>query len=72
MVPLVGQILPYNQDKKYSSRPLCVVYYGVDFGFEYRVGTYFFSFTYLTISGFVSLEHSKLLHSFSVLVSCQS
>jgi len=38
MVPLVGQINPYDQEKKYSKRPLCVVYYSVDFSFEYRKG----------------------------------
>lgn len=38
MVPLVGQINPHDQEKKYSKRPLCVVYYGVDFSFEYRKG----------------------------------
>lgn len=28
----------YDQQKKYTKRPLCVVYYDVDFGFEQRVG----------------------------------
>ncbi|KAK3739455.1 hypothetical protein QZH41_017293 [Actinostola sp. cb2023] len=39
MVPLVGQINAHDQDKKYSARPLCVVYYDVNFGFENRVVT---------------------------------
>ena len=28
----------YDQEKKYTKRPLCVVYYDVDFGFEQRTG----------------------------------
>mgnify|MGYP001799202968 FL=1 len=39
LVPLVGQISKYNEEKRYSKkRPLCVAYYGVDFGFDNRVG----------------------------------
>jgi len=35
-VPLVGQRTRDNDKKRYSSRPLVVVYYGVDFSFDYR------------------------------------
>ena len=37
-VPLVGQMNSYDQQKKYTKRPLCVVYYDVDFSFENRIG----------------------------------
>nr|XP_002130820.1 protein disulfide-isomerase A4-like isoform X1 [Ciona intestinalis] len=38
-VPLVGQRTRDNKDKRYGKRPLVVVYYGVDFSFDYRVAT---------------------------------
>ncbi|EDO32930.1 predicted protein [Nematostella vectensis] len=40
-VPLVGLYTSYDKDKKYAARPLCIVYYGVDFGFDNRVATQF-------------------------------
>ncbi|PFX20618.1 Protein disulfide-isomerase A4 [Stylophora pistillata] len=40
-IPLVGQMTSYDQQKKYTKRPLCVVYYDVDFGFEQRKATQF-------------------------------
>lgn len=36
--PLVGEMNRGNQQTKYSKRPLCVVFYDVDFGFEQRTG----------------------------------
>lgn len=38
VVPLVGHRKPSNDGKRYTSRPLVVVYYGVDFSFDYRKG----------------------------------
>jgi len=38
-VPLVGQRTSVNKDKRYSARPLVVVYYTVDFSFDYRKAT---------------------------------
>ncbi|KAF5893966.1 protein disulfide-isomerase A4-like, partial [Clarias magur] len=38
-LPLVGHRKQSNAEKRYSSRPLVVVYYGVDFSFDYRVAT---------------------------------
>jgi len=38
-VPLVGQRTKENKDKRYEARPLVVVYYSVDFSFDYRVNT---------------------------------
>lgn len=40
-IPLVGEMTPGNQNAKYSKRPLCVVYYDVDFSFEQRIATQF-------------------------------
>uniref|UniRef100_A0A8C4RIS1 Protein disulfide-isomerase A4 n=1 Tax=Erpetoichthys calabaricus TaxID=27687 RepID=A0A8C4RIS1_ERPCA len=40
-LPLVGHRKPSNDAKRYSKRPLVVVYYGVDFSFDYRVATQF-------------------------------
>lgn len=40
-VPLVGHRKQSNDAKRYSKRPLVVVYYGVDFSFDYRVATQF-------------------------------
>ncbi|XP_062898418.1 protein disulfide-isomerase A4 [Mobula hypostoma] len=40
-VPLVGHRKQSNEAKRYSKRPLVVVYYGVDFSFDYRVATQF-------------------------------
>ncbi|MBV96170.1 Protein disulfide-isomerase A4, partial [Eschrichtius robustus] len=37
-LPLVGHRKSSNEAKRYSRRPLVVVYYGVDFSFDYRVG----------------------------------
>ncbi|MEQ2219089.1 Protein disulfide-isomerase A4 [Xenoophorus captivus] len=36
-VPLVGHRKPSNDAKRYAKRPLVVVYYGVDFSFDYRI-----------------------------------
>eukprot|EP00061_Rhincodon_typus_P018072 g47089.t1 len=38
-LPLVGHRKQSNDAKRYSKRPLVVVYYGVDFSFDYRVGS---------------------------------
>ena len=38
-VPLVGEISRQNEEKRYIKRPLVMVFYGVDFGFEHREGT---------------------------------
>ena len=35
-VPLVGQRTRDNMNKRYSKRPLVVVYYDVDFSYDYR------------------------------------
>uniref|UniRef100_A0A665WCE8 Protein disulfide-isomerase A4 n=1 Tax=Echeneis naucrates TaxID=173247 RepID=A0A665WCE8_ECHNA len=40
-VPLVGHRKPSNDAKRYTKRPLVVVYYGVDFSFDYRKATQF-------------------------------
>ncbi|XP_007547928.1 protein disulfide-isomerase A4 isoform X1 [Poecilia formosa] len=40
-IPLVGHRKPSNDAKRYSKRPLVVVYYGVDFSFDYRIATQF-------------------------------
>lgn len=37
-IPLVGHRKPSNDAKRYTNRPLVVVYYGVDFSFDYRKG----------------------------------
>lgn len=37
-IPLVGHRKPSNDAKRYAKRPLVVVYYGVDFSFDYRIG----------------------------------
>lgn len=39
-LPLVGHRKLSNDAKRYSKRPLVVVYYSVDFGFDYRVGRF--------------------------------
>ncbi|KAJ8272758.1 hypothetical protein GJAV_G00093090 [Gymnothorax javanicus] len=39
--PLVGHRKQSNDAKRYKGRPLVVVYYGVDFSFDYRVATQF-------------------------------
>lgn len=41
VVPLVGHRKPSNDAKRYTKRPLVVVYYGVDFSFDYRKATQF-------------------------------
>ncbi|XP_051466257.1 protein disulfide-isomerase A4 isoform X3 [Apus apus] len=38
-LPLVGHRKPSNDAKRYAKRPLVVVYYSVDFSFDYRVAT---------------------------------
>ncbi|XP_072508516.1 protein disulfide-isomerase A4 isoform X1 [Notamacropus eugenii] len=38
-VPLVGHRTTFNDAKRYAKRPLVVVYYTVDFSFDYRVAT---------------------------------
>ncbi|KAG5850151.1 hypothetical protein ANANG_G00079170 [Anguilla anguilla] len=40
-LPLVGHRKQSNDAKRYTRRPLIVVYYGVDFSFDYRVATQF-------------------------------
>ncbi|XP_019731099.1 protein disulfide-isomerase A4 isoform X1 [Hippocampus comes] len=40
-IPLVGHRKPSNDAKRYAKRPLVVVYYGVDFSFDYRKATQF-------------------------------
>ncbi|XP_068565889.1 protein disulfide-isomerase A4 [Cebidichthys violaceus] len=40
-IPLVGHRKPSNDAKRYTRRPLVVVYYGVDFSFDYRKATQF-------------------------------
>ncbi|KAM3860511.1 protein disulfide-isomerase A4 [Diretmus argenteus] len=40
-VPLVGHRKQSNDAKRYTKRPLVVVYYGVDFSFDYRKATQF-------------------------------
>ncbi|XP_054621670.1 protein disulfide-isomerase A4 [Dunckerocampus dactyliophorus] len=41
VIPLVGHRKPSNDAKRYTKRPLVVVYYGVDFSFDYRKATQF-------------------------------
>uniref|UniRef100_A0A8D3B7K9 Protein disulfide-isomerase A4 n=2 Tax=Scophthalmus maximus TaxID=52904 RepID=A0A8D3B7K9_SCOMX len=41
VTPLVGHRKPSNDAKRYTKRPLVVVYYGVDFSFDYRKATQF-------------------------------
>ncbi|XP_073686930.1 protein disulfide-isomerase A4 [Garra rufa] len=41
ILPLVGHRKQSNDAKRYTARPLVVVYYGVDFSFDYRVATQF-------------------------------
>lgn len=38
ILPLVGHRKQSNDAKRYTKRPLVVVYYGVDFSFDYRKG----------------------------------
>lgn len=40
-LPLVGHRKPSNDNRRYSRRPLVVVYYSVDFSFDYRAATQF-------------------------------
>ncbi|XP_030253455.1 protein disulfide-isomerase A4 [Sparus aurata] len=40
-IPLVGHRKPSNDAKRYTKRPLVVVYYGVDFSFDFRKATQF-------------------------------
>ncbi|XP_048859390.1 protein disulfide-isomerase A4-like [Brienomyrus brachyistius] len=40
-LPLAGHRKQSNDAKRYAKRPLVVVYYGVDFSFDYRVATQF-------------------------------
>ncbi|KAI4791324.1 hypothetical protein KUCAC02_034075 [Chaenocephalus aceratus] len=41
VIPLVGHRKPANDAKRYTTRPLVVVYYGVDFSFDFRKATQF-------------------------------
>ncbi|XP_062235458.1 protein disulfide-isomerase A4 [Platichthys flesus] len=41
VIPLVGHRKPSNDAKRYTKRPLVVVYYGIDFSFDYRKATQF-------------------------------
>lgn len=43
VIPLVGHRKPSNDAKRYTKRPLVVVYYGVDFSFDYRKGLFLIS-----------------------------
>lgn len=40
VIPLVGHRKPSNDAKRYIKRPLIVVYYGVDFSFDYKIGMF--------------------------------
>ncbi|XP_037691848.1 protein disulfide-isomerase A4 isoform X2 [Choloepus didactylus] len=40
-LPLVGHRKTFNEAKRYTKRPLVVVYYSVDFSFDYRAATQF-------------------------------
>lgn len=39
-LPLVGHRTTSNDAKRYTKKPLIVVYFTVDFSFDYRVGKY--------------------------------
>ncbi|XP_029314163.1 protein disulfide-isomerase A4 [Cottoperca gobio] len=41
VIPLVGHRKPANDAKRYIKRPLVVVYYGVDFSFDFKKATQF-------------------------------
>ncbi|XP_041669532.1 protein disulfide-isomerase A4 [Cheilinus undulatus] len=49
-VPLVGHRKPSNDAKRYTKRPLVVVYYGVDFSFDYRKATQFWRSKVLSVA----------------------
>ncbi|XP_054478560.1 protein disulfide-isomerase A4 [Anoplopoma fimbria] len=40
-IPLVGHRKPSNDAKRYTKRPLVVVYFGIDFSFDFRKATQF-------------------------------
>ncbi|KAK6492164.1 protein disulfide-isomerase A4-like [Huso huso] len=40
-LPLVGHRKQSNDAKRYTKRPMVVIYYGVDFSYDYRVATQF-------------------------------
>ncbi|MGH0143843.1 UNVERIFIED_CONTAM: hypothetical protein FKN15_038431 [Acipenser sinensis] len=40
-LPLVGHRKQSNDGKRYTKRPMVVIYYGVDFSYDYRVATQF-------------------------------
>ncbi|XP_074549500.1 protein disulfide-isomerase A4 isoform X1 [Halichoeres trimaculatus] len=50
VVPLVGHRKPSNDAKRYTKRPLVVVYYGVDFSFDYRKATQFWRSKVLAVA----------------------
>ncbi|XP_007532784.2 protein disulfide-isomerase A4 [Erinaceus europaeus] len=49
-LPLVGHRKPANDNKRYARRPLVVVYYSVDFSFDYRVATQFWRHKVLEVA----------------------
>ncbi|KAM4543674.1 protein disulfide-isomerase A4 [Fundulus diaphanus] len=49
-LPLVGHRKPSNDAKRYANRPLVVVYYGVDFSFDYRIATQFWRAKVLSVA----------------------
>ncbi|KAM6971156.1 protein disulfide-isomerase A4 [Tautogolabrus adspersus] len=50
VIPLVGHRKPSNDAKRYAKRPLVVVYYGVDFSFDYRKATQFWRSKVLAVA----------------------
>uniref|UniRef100_A0A3Q3FQF1 Protein disulfide-isomerase A4 n=1 Tax=Labrus bergylta TaxID=56723 RepID=A0A3Q3FQF1_9LABR len=48
--PLVGHRKPSNDAKRYAKRPMVVVYYGVDFSFDYRKATQFWRSKVLAVA----------------------
>lgn len=49
-LPLVGHRKPSNEAKRYARRPLVVVYYSVDFSFDYRAATQFWRSKVLAVA----------------------
>lgn len=61
VIPLVGHRKPSNDAKRYTKRPLVVVYYGVDFSFDYRKGMFSFSLRVLKL---LNVEGMSLMSTF--------
>lgn len=55
VIPLVGHRKPSNDAKRYTKRPLIVVYYGVDFSFDYRKSMFF-----TQPRGFEAIKHRRV------------